>query len=174
MLKGLDVDFEIEVKDTDESWPSELKGGAIPEYIAKKKSMAFGDLDPETILLTADTTVWIDGAAVNKPQDAQQAREMIGQLSGRTHHVYTGVCLRTADVTETFYDETAVVFRSLSAEQIAYYVEAYSPMDKAGAYGAQDWIGYVGIERIEGCYYNVMGLPVREVYRRLMEIGEGG
>jgi len=168
LMTGLDVDFEIQIKDTDESWPKELKRGAVPEYIALKKSEAFGALGDDTILITADTTVWLNDRAVNKPTDADEAREMLAELSGATHHVYTGVAIRDKNGLDSFYDETGVTMRKFDSKMIDYYVDNYSPLDKAGAYGAQDWIGYVGIERLEGCYYNVMGLPVREVWKRLL------
>jgi septum formation protein len=167
LLKGLDLDFEIETRDTDESWPSHLSEGGIPEHIALMKSLAFGDLDPETVLITADTIVWLDGNTINKPQDEADARRMVSSLSGKTHYVYTGVCIRTAAKTRVFHDETSVEFRNLSEEMVSYYVKNYNSLDKAGGYGAQDWIGYVGIESITGCYYNVMGLPVRKVYDML-------
>ncbi|NNC83055.1 MAG: septum formation inhibitor Maf, partial [Flavobacteriales bacterium] len=146
LLKGLDLDFEIQTRDTDESWPSHLSEGGIPEHIALMKSIAFGDLDEDTILITADTIVWMEGQTINKPQDEADALRMVKNLSAKTHYVYTGVCIRTAGSNTVFHDETAVEFRELSDEMVAYYVENYSPYDKAGGYGAQDWIGYVGIE----------------------------
>lgn len=167
LLKGLDFDFEIETRDTDERWPSHLSEGGIPEHIALMKSLAFGDLDPETVLITADTIVWLDGNTINKPQDETDAKRMVSSLSGKTHYVYTGVCIRTAAKTRVFHDETSVEFRNLNEEMVSYYVKNYNSLDKAGGYGAQDWIGYVGIESITGCYYNVMGLPVRKVYEML-------
>lgn len=170
LLKGLDIDFDVITKDTDESWPSHLSEGGIPEHIALMKSIAFGDLDPNTILITADTIVWIDGTTVNKPADKTEAKQMVLNLSGKTHYVYTGVCIRTASKSQVFHDETAVEFRNISEEMADYYVEQYNALDKAGGYGAQDWIGYVGIESLSGCYYNVMGLPVRKVYDRLAAI----
>lgn len=171
LLKGLDIDFEIQTKDTDESWPSHLSEGGIPEHIALMKSIAFGDLDLGTILITADTIVWMDGKTINKPQDETEALEMVKNLSGQTHYVYTGVCIRTAEKNIVFHDETAVEFRDLTDEMVEYYVKNYNSLDKAGGYGAQDWIGYVGIERLNGCYYNVMGLPVRKVWKHLSELG---
>ncbi len=156
--------------ETDESWPSHLSEEAIPEHIALMKSIAFGDLDPDTILITADTIVWLDGHTVNKPKDKDEAREMVMNLSGKTHYVYTGVCIRTSRKSEVFHDETAVEFRTISQEMVDYYVDNYNALDKAGGYGAQDWIGYIGIESISGCYYNVMGLPIRKVFERLNKI----
>lgn len=170
LLKGLDIDFEIITKDTDESWPGHLSEGGIPEHIALMKSIAFGDLDPDTVLITADTIVWMDGKTINKPQDEQEAIQMVKGLSGKTHYVYTGVCIRTARTNTVFHDETSVEFRELSDEMVKYYVKNYQSLDKAGGYGAQDWIGYVGIESLNGCYYNVMGLPVRKVWQALERI----
>jgi len=167
LLKGLDIDFEIQTKDTDESWPSHLSEGGIPEHIALMKSIAFGDLDEDTILITADTIVWMDGKTINKPKDEFEALIMVKNLSGKTHYVYTGVCIRTAGNTLLFHDETSVEFSALSDDMVSYYVKNYNSLDKAGGYGAQDWIGYVGIESLNGCYYNVMGLPVRKVYKAL-------
>ncbi|NND93895.1 MAG: septum formation protein Maf [Flavobacteriales bacterium] len=170
LLKGLDLDFEIQSKETDESWPSHLSEGGIPEHIALMKSIAFGDLDDNTILITADTIVWMEGKTINKPHDDMEAYLMVKNLSGKTHYVYTGVCIRTATSNFLFHDETAVEFSDLSDEMVSYYVKNYNPLDKAGGYGAQDWIGYVGIESLSGCYYNVMGLPVRKVYRVLSSL----
>jgi len=170
LLTGLDIEFEVQSKDTDESWPSHLSEGGIPEHIAMMKSIAFGDLDPDTILITADTIVWLDGTTVNKPKDKADAKQMVMNLSGKTHYVYTGVCIRTARKSQVFHDETAVEFRTLNEEMVDYYVENYNALDKAGGYGAQDWIGYVGIESLSGCYYNVMGLPVRKVYQELLKL----
>ena len=167
LLEGLDVDFEVDTKDTDESWPSHLSEGGIPEHIALMKSIAFGDLPTDTVLITADTIVWLDGQTINKPTDKADAKRMVRSLSGKTHYVYTGVCIRTAAKTRVFHDETAVEFRELTDEMVEYYVENYNSLDKAGGYGAQDWIGYIGIESITGSYYNVMGLPVRKVFEIL-------
>ena len=170
LLQGLDIDFEIQTKFTDESWPGHLSEEGIPEHIALMKSLAFGDLDKNTILITADTIVWSEGKPINKPENEDEAKLMLSNLSGKTHYVYTGVCVRTHEGSHVFSDETAVEFKKFSQEEIAYYVKNYSPLDKAGGYGAQDWIGYIGIDRLDGCYYNVMGLPVRKVYEALKEI----
>ncbi|MCL4146946.1 UNVERIFIED_CONTAM: hypothetical protein GTU68_024914 [Idotea baltica] len=167
LLKGLDIDFEVQTKDTDESWPSHLSEGGIPEHIALMKSIAFGDLARDTILITADTIVWLDGTTVNKPKDKAEAKQMVMSLSAKTHYVYTGVCIRTAAKSYVFHDETAVEFCTLTDEMVNYYIENYNSLDKAGGYGAQDWIGYVGIDSLNGSYYNVMGLPVRKVYAAL-------
>jgi septum formation protein len=173
LLEGLDVDFTVETRETDESWPGHLSEEGIPQHIALMKSLAFGDLAQDTILVTADTIVWAQNKAVNKPTDAEEAKAMLASLSGETHYVYTGVVVRTHKGSNVFSDETVVEFRKFSEEEIEYYVKTYKPFDKAGGYGAQDWLGYIGIERIDGCYYNVMGLPVRKVYQALNELGSG-
>jgi septum formation protein len=170
LLKGLDLDFEVKTQNTDESWPGHLSEAGIPEHISLMKSLVFGELDPLTILITADTIVWSEGKPINKPKDAAEAIAMLASLSGKTHYVYTGVTIRTSEGSNVFSDETAVEFRNFSRAEIEYYVANYSPLDKAGSYGAQDWIGYIGIERLDGCYYNVMGLPVRKVYEALMSL----
>ncbi len=167
LLEGLDLDFEVIVKEIDETWPEGLHGGHIPEHIARMKSEAFGELSTDEILITADTTVWLSERAVNKPFDKEDAKRMIAELSGNSHQVYTGVCIRTEKEEHSFFDSTTVTFKKLDTAEIDYYVEHYNSLDKAGAYGAQDWIGYVGIEKLEGCYFNVMGLPVRRVYASL-------
>jgi len=170
LLKGLDIDFEVLTKDTDESWPSHLNEEGIPKHLSLIKSLAFGELKKDIILITADTIVWSEGKPMNKPADANEAVMMLKHLSGKTHYVYTGVTIRTSAGSKVFSDETAVEFRAFSPAEVEYYVSHYSPLDKAGGYGAQDWIGYIGIERLDGCYYNVMGLPVRKVYEVLKEM----
>jgi septum formation protein len=171
LLEGLDLDFTVETRETDESWPGHLSEEGIPQHIALIKSLAFGELREDTILITADTIVWAQNKAVNKPANEAEAKAMLASLSGETHYVYTGVVVRTHKGSNVFSDETVVEFRTFSDEEIDYYVKTYKPFDKAGAYGAQDWLGYIGIERLDGCYYNVMGLPVRKVYKALKELG---
>lgn len=173
LLEGLDVDFTVETLETDESWPGHLSEEGIPQHIALMKSLAFGELPADDILITADTIVWAQNKAVNKPADAEEAKAMLASLSGETHYVYTGVVVRTRKGSNVFSDETVVEFRKFTEEEIEYYVKTYKPFDKAGAYGAQDWLGYIGIERLDGCYYNVMGLPVRKVYQALKALGSG-
>jgi septum formation protein len=154
-----------------EVWPEGMPGVEVAEYLAALKSDAYPHpLDPGDILLTADTTVVVDNEVLGKPQDAKQAKEMLATLSGREHKVITGVMLRTPDRRESFAARSAVWFRRLTAEEIEYYVDTFRPMDKAGAYAIQEWIGYVGIERIEGSFYNVMGLPIQMIYNKLTEI----
>jgi septum formation protein len=170
LLKELGLNFEIKTKETDESFPPELKGKEIALYLCKKKAEAFNtELKKEDVLITADTIVWIDNQVLNKPADDNDAVRMLRLLSGKMHEVYTGVCLSSPDKTKSFCVGTKVFFRELSDEEIKYYVTNYKPFDKAGAYGAQEWIGYVGVEKIEGSYFNVMGLPMKELYEELLK-----
>jgi septum formation protein len=168
LLRELGIQFVIETKDVDESFPEHLQGEEIPLYLCHKKADAFdGKLKEDSILITADTIVWINSHVLNKPADAEEARTMLRELSGNRHEVYTGVCLKSIKKVVTFSVKTAVYFKELSEGEIEFYVSTYKPFDKAGAYGAQEWIGYVGVERIEGSYFNVMGLPVKELYDEL-------
>lgn len=168
LLQGLGLHFEVWTKEVDETYPHTLQREAIPLYLAEKKAEAFReDLSPDDILITADTIVWIDGLVLNKPGDRTEAIRMIGLLNGKTHEVYTGVCIVSATKTELLWDCTRVHFSQLTHEEIEHYVDHYAPYDKAGSYGAQDWIGLVGIDRLEGSYFNVMGLPVNKVYQAL-------
>ncbi|MBO4755097.1 MAG: septum formation protein Maf [Bacteroidales bacterium] len=169
LLAGLDIPMEVvRLKDIDERHPAHLQGGDIPLHIARLKMHAYDMLlQPGEVLITADTIVWIDGQELGKPVDADDARRMLHLLSGRTHQVYTAVCLRSAIDHLEFVCGTDVTFDTLTDEQIEYYVSTYRPFDKAGAYGIQEWIGYVGCTRLEGSYFNVMGLPVQKLYKKL-------
>ena len=168
LLKGIVPEFDIMLRDTAESYPATLQGAQIVEHLAKLKASAFeGELTDNQLLITADTIVWIDNQVLGKPQNRAVAIEMLRQLSGRKHTVYTGVCLKTTQKERVFSAATDVYFRQLSDDEIAYYVDTYKPFDKAGSYGIQEWIGYVGIERIDGSYFNVMGLPVQRLYQEL-------
>lgn len=171
LLEGLDLSFEILVKDDiGEDYPEELDMDEIPEYLAKKKSDHYTDLlDNKTIVITADTIVWFENKLVGKPVDFQDAKHIIERLSGNTHTVVTGVCLRSAEKIKVFHSVSEVHFSELSQTEIDYYIATYQPFDKAGAYGIQEWIGYIGIEKIEGSFYNVMGLPVQMLYHELSE-----
>ena len=171
LLKGLGVEFRaISLPDIDESYPVELKGGDIPAYISEQKSNSYKEfLEDNTLLITADTIVWLGDKQYGKPADAEDAKSMLKELSGNTHTVYTGVTLSTKDKTKTFIVASDVKFAALSDEEIDYYVNTFSPMDKAGAYGIQEWIGYIGVESINGSYFNVMGLPIQRLYRELKE-----
>ena len=166
MLAGLDLDFEVRTIDgIDESYPDTLGPEEIPLYIAREKANAYlATMADDELLITADTIVWASGKVLGKPKDAEEARAMLRALAGRWHQVITGVCVRSAGREETFAATTRVTFARLTEEEIEYYVRKYRPMDKAGSYGVQEWIGYIGVERIEGSYYNVMGLPVQRLY----------
>lgn len=158
----------VETGHTDELFPSELKGGEIARYLADHKSDAYaGSLLPKQLLLTADTIVWLDGMELGKPLNREEALAMIKALSGRTHQVFTGVCLRSATKRTSFFVATDVSFSHLEEEEISYYVDRFKPFDKAGAYGIQEWIGHIAVEGIKGSYFNVMGLPVQKVYSEL-------
>lgn len=177
LLKEIGLDFEVRTKDVDESFPHKLKAGKIALYLCKKKADAFKDeLKPNDLLITADTIVWVSGKAFNKPADYKEAVKMLKMLSGKMHTVYTGVCITSPPAPllkergakgKSFVVSTKVFFKKLTAEEIDFYIRTYKPYDKAGAYGAQEWIGYVGVEKIIGSYFNVMGLPVKELYEQL-------
>ncbi len=171
LLQGLDLPVEITSVDVDETPPPGLPDDEVAEHLARKKADAWtGTLAPDQVLITADTTVLVDDHLLNKPVDDADARRMLAMLAGREHRVITGVCLRTTTTTRSFADIALVRFRALSAEEIAYYVEHHKPLDKAGAYGVQDWIGYVAVERIVGSFYTVMGLPMHRVYDELLRL----
>ena len=169
LLAGLDIPFEVLVRDdVPEEFPEGLNQFEIPELLARQKSEHYVDLlDERTLVLTADTIVWHNNQVLGKPVDFNDACAIISRLSGDMHEVVTGVCIRSATTMKLFHSMSKVWFRSLSSEEISYYVEKYRPMDKAGAYGIQEWIGYVAIERIEGSFYNVMGLPIQLVHAEL-------
>jgi septum formation protein len=168
LLRELGIPFELETKDVDESFPEHLQGEDIPLYLCRKKADAFErELDDKTIVITADTVVWINNHVLNKPADEDEARVMLRELSGNRHEVFTGVCLKSKRREIAFAARTEVFFRELTEGEIDYYVRNFKPLDKAGAYGAQEWIGYVGVDRIIGSYFNVMGLPVKELYEEL-------
>jgi septum formation protein len=170
LMKELGLDFEVHTKDVDESFPENLKAQEIPLYLCQKKADAFNEeLTDNTIVITADTIVWVDNQVLNKPENFDDAVRMLKLLSGKKHEVYTGVCLKSKHKTKTFYALTNVYFKELSQEEIEYYINNFNPYDKAGAYGAQEWIGYIAVEKIEGSYFNVMGLPVRELYEELLK-----
>lgn len=171
LLSGLGLDYEVRtLPGIDESYPDTLQGEEIPVYISSKKASAYLDaLKDNELLITADTIVWLDGRVLGKPADEDEARQMLRDLSGKTHQVITGVTLATTTFQKSFASVSQVTFASLTEEEISYYVSHYHPMDKAGSYGVQEWIGFIGVERIEGSYFNVMGLPVQRLYRELKE-----
>ena len=172
LLAGLGVDYEVRtLPDVDESYPDTLQGADIPLYIAKEKADAYRDmLQPGELMITADTIVWLDGKVLGKPKDREDALCMLLAMSGRTHEVFTGVCITTTEWQRSFATQTEVRFSKLSEEEITYYIDKFQPMDKAGAYGVQEWIGFIGVENISGSYYNIMGLPVQRLYKELIRI----
>ena len=163
------MDYEVRtLPDVDESYPETLQGADIPLYISRMKADAYKPmLQPDELMITADTIVWMDGMVLGKPRNRFGAIEMLRQLSGHTHQVFTGVTITTATRQHSFSVATEVRFANLTDEEIVYYVDTYQPMDKAGAYGVQEWIGYIGVENIKGSYFNVMGLPVQRLYTEL-------
>lgn len=173
LLRGLDLPFEVRLKKgIKESYPCTLAAENVPEYISREKADAY-EVGKDEILLTADTIVELDGRIFGKPKDADDACRMLSELSGRTHRVITGVTLTSATEQRSFSVTTEVTFKKLSSEEISYYVSHYHPLDKAGAYGIQEWIGYIGCEGLKGSYYNVMGLPVQRIYAELMDMEKG-
>ena len=165
LLKGLDIDFRIETRPVNEVYSDTLKEHEITDYLSSLKANAFDkDLQDHQLLITSDTIVWFQNSALEKPQSAQHAKEMITSLSGKIHKVFTSVCFTTSTSQDVINDCTHVHFASLTQEEIDYYVTTFKPFDKAGAYGIQDWLGYAAVTRLEGCYYNVMGLPLPKVY----------
>lgn len=172
MLSGLGLDYEVRtLPGIDESYPDTLQGEEIPVYISSKKASAYLDaLKNNELLITADTIVWLDGRVLGKPADEDEARQMLRDISGKTHQVITGVTLATTTFQKSFASVSQVTFASLTEEEISYYVTHYHPMDKAGSYGVQEWIGFIGVERIEGSYFNVMGLPVQRLYNELKKL----
>lgn len=174
LLHETGLEFEVQVKPTDEEFPSNLEAEEIALFVSRHKAMQFdfNELPGNALVITADTIVWLDNETIGKPIDAADAKLMLRKLSGRKHMVSTGVCFRTKDLFHSFFVNTDVYFRHLEDHEIDYYVDNYKPFDKAGAYGVQEWIGYVGVERIEGSYFNVMGLPVQRVYVELKKFLE--
>lgn len=170
LMQEAGFEFEVRLKETAEVYSPDLAAEQVPEYLAGLKASAFaGDLLPGELLITADTVVVLKGGILGKPTDRDDAIRMLHLLSGQKHTVITGVCLKTADKQKSFSVYTDVFFKELSEEEIIGYVDRFQPLDKAGAYGIQEWIGYIGIRRIEGSFYNVMGLPVQQLYEALKQ-----
>lgn len=169
LLAGLDIEYEVKVlPGIDELYPDTLAAEDIPQYISREKAAAYeAALQPDDLVITADTIVWTEGRVLGKPKDEEEAKAMLRQLAGRTHQVITGVTLLTKAMKRTFAVTSEVTFDALTEEEISYYVERYRPLDKAGAYGIQEWIGYVGVSALHGSYFNVMGLPVQRLYKEL-------
>ena len=169
LLRGMGVDFTILTKETPENFPADLPLDEVPKFLSLQKSLAFKDeeLPIDFLLITSDTVVICEGEILGKPKDRKDAARMLQMLSGKTHHVVTGVTVRSAERTESFAVRSNVTFADLEQDEIDYYIEHCRPFDKAGAYGIQEWIGYVGISGLEGSFYNVMGLPTRKLYQCL-------
>lgn len=167
LLNQMGIDFERVKIDCDENFSATMARQGVAEYLAIKKSKAYKALSQNELLITADTTVVLGDQILNKPVDAAEAKGMLLSLKGRSHQVVTGVCLRTSARTDSFSVVTTVYVDSLLPEEIEYYVNKYRPMDKAGAYGIQEWFGLTQVSRVDGCYYNVVGLPCNEVFKRL-------
>ena len=180
LLSGLGVNFSVKtLPDVDESFPDTLKGEEIPLFIARKKADAYkmlfssvtsNEVEESLLIITADTIVWLEDEVLGKPANATEARAMLSKLSGKKHQVITGVCLTTASWQKSFAAVSEVQISSLTEEEMDYYIQNYCPYDKAGAYGVQEWIGFIGVESIQGSYFNVMGLPIQRLYRELKTI----
>lgn len=172
LLKGLEIKFEVLVNDVEEIYPENLPVEKVPEYLARLKAEPFLDsMDEHTVVITSDTVVLLKGKVLGKPKDEEDAKRMLKSLSGNQHQVVTGVCLTEKDKQNSFSTLTNVFFDDISSAEVDYYFEHFKPLDKAGSYGIQEWIGYAKIQKIEGCYYNVMGLPLRDLYIKMTELG---
>lgn len=170
-FKKLNIPFTVKLFDVNEIYPDELHKEEISEYLAQLKAAPFeGQLSKDEIVITADTIVWLDEEALGKPKNREMAFEMLQKLSGRQHEVITSICIKTNTYEKIISDSTIVSFSELTNEEINHYIDAYEPFDKAGSYGIQEWIGFIGVEKIEGSYFNVMGLPVHKLYRILREL----
>lgn len=164
-LKDLHIPFRIQLFDVEEIYDSALKREEITEYLSRLKSQPFDAILKESeLVITSDTIVWFQNKALGKPKDKEEAFQTLKKLSGNVHEVITSICFKTTEKTETVSDTTKVYFKDLTDEEILFYIENFKPYDKAGSYGIQEWIGYIGVEKIEGNYFNVMGLPVHKLY----------
>jgi septum formation protein len=169
-FKDLDIDFTIQLKEVEEIYPPELKGIEITDFLADLKSKEFTNLSEKDILITSDTIVWLDNVALGKPKDADDAFNMLRALSGKKHQVITSISIKSKSFQKIINDVTFVSFKELSNAEINYYIKNYNPFDKAGAYGIQEWIGFIAIDNLEGSYFNVVGLPVQKLYKNLMQL----
>ncbi len=169
LLSALEISFEVKTQNVDESYSAEIDIEKVAEHLAVKKAAAM-KLQKDDIVISADTTVLFQGQILNKPTDKKNAHEILRKLSGNKHQVITGVCLKSIDKIESFSETTTVYFKELSYEEIEYYISNFKTMDKAGSYGIQDWIGQIGVYKIEGCYYNVVGLPTNKLYQKIIEL----
>ena len=168
-LRDLNLDFTIELKEIKEIYPQHLKGSEITDYLAKLKSSPFTNLKNNDILITSDTIVWMNDTAIGKPKNKEEAISIFKQLSGNKHQVITSICIKTSNQIKVFNDCTNVYFKELTNEEIIFYIDNFQPYDKAGGYGIQDWIGYVGVEKIEGSFFNVMGFPTHKFYEEILK-----
>ena len=169
-FKDLNIDFTIQLKEVEEIYPIELKGEEITDFLANLKSKAFTNLSEKDILITSDTIVWLENKALGKPKNKAEAFKMLRSLSGKKHEVITSISIKNKHFQKIISDITEVSFKKLSDEEINYYIDNYKPFDKAGAYGIQEWIGYIAIENLQGSYFNVVGLPVHKLYKELMNL----
>ncbi len=170
LLEALDIPFTVITKEVEETYPDDLEKEEIPVYLSELKAAAFADsLADNQLLITCDTVVFLHGELIGKPKDEEDAKAMLTKLSNETHEVISGVCLKSNSKQHSFYEKTRVHFNPLFPHEIDYYVNQYHPLDKAGSYGIQEWIGYIGVNKIEGCYYNVMGLPLQRLYKELFK-----
>lgn len=169
-FKQLDVPFTIQLKEVEEVYPDHLQAAEITDYLADLKSQAFTDLNQNDLLITSDTIVWFEGKAIGKPKDKEDAFQMLRSMSGKEHQVFTSVSIKGKEFQKVFHDGTTVEFEVISDDEINYYLDTYQPYDKAGSYGIQDWIGLIAVKKMEGSYFNVMGLPVHKLYKELIKI----
>jgi septum formation protein len=169
-LKELDIPFTIEIKEVNEIYPKHLKAAEITDYLADLKSKCFNNLKSNDLLITSDTIVWFEETALGKPKSKKDAFLMLKKMSGKQHYVYTSISIKSYFFQKIFNDVTVVEFEKFTDEEINYYLEKFTPYDKAGSYGIQDWIGLVGVKKITGSYFNVMGLPVHKLYKELLNI----
>ena len=170
-LKELGLEFEIRLKEIVEKYPPHLKRSEITEYLSKLKAAPFlKELKDDDILITADTIVWLEGQAIGKPKNKEDALDMLNNLSDKTHEVISSFCLSTKNQQVVVSDVTKVHFVKLQPQEIEYYISNFKPFDKAGSYGIQEWIGYIGIDKIEGSYFNVMGFPVHKFYQEIVKL----
>lgn len=170
-LREMNVDFSVQLKPIEEVYPTHLKAEEITDYLAKLKANAFkASLQQNDLVLTSDTLVWLDGKALGKPKDKKDAFDMLASMAGKTHEVITSFCLMSLTFTKVFHEITKVTFKELTSDEINYYLDVYQPYDKAGSYGIQEWIGLIAIEKIEGSYANVVGLPTHRLYKELMQL----
>ena len=171
-FKELEIDFTIQLKEVEEMYPPALKGSKITDFLADLKSKSFTNLSKNDLLITSDTIVWLDNKALGKPKDKEEAFVMLRSLSGRKHEVITSISIKTTSFQKIINDTTAVYFKEISDEEIQHYINNYNPFDKAGGYGIQEWIGLIAIDKMEGSYFNVAGLPVHKLYKELLKIAQ--